>query len=237
MTQSAGSAIIAGFGPGLGEETALRLVDEGLRVGMIARSVGPLENVAAKHGAGLVPVPADVTDAAAVESAAVESAVDHVERTLGPIKCAVFNAGAFLKGSILDFAPSEFERAWRVGTYGGFVFGQAIAKRMVAREEGTIIFSGATASLRGNATSFGFSGSKFGLRSVAQCMARELGPRGIHVAHVVIDGVIKGHKHADPGGDAHMDPKNLAEIYVNLHKQPRSTWTHELDVRPWCEKF
>lgn len=232
MTDTSGSAIIAGFGAGLGEETALRLVDEGLRVGMLARSAEPLQDMVAKHGDGLVPVPADVTDARAVDAA-----VDHVERTLGPIKCAVFNVGAFLKGSILDFEPSEFERAWRVGAYGGFVFGQAVAKRMVEREEGTIIFSGATASLRGNATSFGFSGSKFGLRSVAQCMARELGPRGIHVAHVIIDGVIKGHKHADPGGDAHMDPKNLAEIYVNLHKQPRSTWTHELDVRPWCEKF
>lgn len=143
----------------------------------------------------------------------------------------------FLKGSILDFSPADFEKAWRVSAYGGFVFGQAVAKRMVTREAGTIIFSGATASLRGNAMSYGFSAPKFALRSVFQSMARELGPRGIHVAHVILDGVIRGNKYADPGGDAHMDPKDLAEIYLSLHRQPRSTWTHELDVRPWCEKF
>lgn len=85
--------------------------------------------------------------------------------------------------------------------------------------------------------SYGFSAPKFALRSVSHSMARELGPRGIHVAHVILDGVICGHKYADPGGDAHMDPKDLAEIYMSLHRQPRSTWTHELDVRPWCEKF
>ncbi|WP_299959428.1 SDR family NAD(P)-dependent oxidoreductase [uncultured Roseobacter sp.] len=230
MTESFGSAFIAGFGPGLGKETALKLIAEGLSAGMLARSAGPLEDMRVKHGSGLLPVPADVTDAEAVEAA-----VDHVESVLGPIKYAVIDAKVFLKGSILDFAPSEFERAWRVGAYGRFVSRPTAAKRMVARKKGTIIFSDATASLRGDATSFGFSGSKFGLRFVAQCMTRELLLQGTYVVHVIIDGVIKGHKHDDPGEDAHMHPKDLAEIYVNLHRQPRSTWTHELDVRPWCE--
>lgn len=226
------SAIIAGFGPGLGHQLASKLADQGLSVGLMARSVDKLESAASTLGSNVVPLPADVTDADSVEAA-----VDTLEKTVGPIEFAVFNASAFIKGSILDFRPADFEQAWRVSAYGGFVFGQAVAKRMVTREKGTIIFSGATASLRGNAQSFGFSSPKFALRSVTQSMARELGPRGIHVAHVILDGVIKGHKHADPGGDAHMDPKDLAEIYMQLHNQPRSTWTQELDVRPWCEKF
>ena len=226
------SAIIAGFGPGLGQEIALKLVEEGMTVGLMARSADKLESAASAHGANVLPLQADVTD-----PDAVEEAVDQLEKTSGPIEFAVFNASTFLKGSILEFAPADFERAWRVGAYGGFLFGQAVAKRMVTRSAGTIIFSGATASVRGNAQSFGFSSPKFALRSVAQSMARELGPRGIHVAHVVLDGAIRGHKHVDPGGDAHMDPKDLAEIYIQLHKQPRSTWTQELDVRPWCEKF
>ncbi|WP_394196047.1 SDR family NAD(P)-dependent oxidoreductase [Litoreibacter albidus] len=221
------SAIVAGFGPGLGQELASRLVEQGLAVGLMARSADKVESAAAAHGANIVPLPVDVTDADAVENA-----VDTLEKTAGPIEFAVFNASAFIKGSTLDYSPTDFERAWRVSAYGGFVFGQAVARRMVTREKGTIIFSGATASLRGNAQSFGFSSPKFALRSVAQCMARELGPRGIHVAHVILDGVIKRHKHADPGGDAHMDPKDLVEIYMQLHKQPRSTWTQELDVRP-----
>ncbi len=232
MTGKSDSAIIAGFGRGLGESTAEALVRDGLKVGLLARSSENLDRIAAPHGGNFLPVPADVTD-----PEAVEAAVEKVEQTLGPIKCAIFNAKQFLKGSILDFPPGEFERAWRVGAFGGFVFGQAVAKRMVAREEGTIIFTGATASLRGNPTSYGFSSPKFALRSVAQSMARELGPRGIHVTHVILDGAIEGPKHPATGNDAQFKPEELAEVYLHLHKQPRSTWTHELDVRPWCEKF
>ena len=232
MTTSSGSAIIAGFGPGLGEELAAKLVEQDFNVGLIARSADKLNAAAAELGAGVLPVPADLTD-----PEAVEKAVDHIEKTSGPIKFAAFNASMFLLGSIFDVKPAEFEDAWRVGAFGGFIFGQAVAKRMVTREEGTIIFSGATASVRGNATSYGFSSPKFALRSVSQSMARELGPRGIHVAHVILDGAIKGHKHVDPGGDSQMNPKDLAEIYMQLHNQPRTTWTQELDIRPWCEKF
>lgn len=229
---SQGAAIIAGFGEGLGLETALKLADEGLKVGIVARTTGKLEQIARSHEDILFPVTADVTN-----PDSIEEAVEHIESTLGPIKCAVFNAGAFLKGSILDFPPSEFERAWRVGAYGGFVFGQAVAKRMVTRKSGTILFSGATASLRGNAKSYGFSAPKFALRSVAQSMARELGPQGIHVAHIIIDGAIKGPKQPNADERKLIDPKDLAETYLQLHKQPQSTWTQELDVRPWCEPF
>lgn len=232
MSNPAGSAIIAGFGAGLGEATAQALVGEGLKVGLLARSRDKLESFAKPYGGDLLPIPADVTD-----PDAVDAAVGEVEDALGPIKCAIFNAGQFLKGSILEFPPSDFERAWRVGAFGGFIFGQAVAKRMVAREEGTIIFTGATASLRGNPMSYGFSSPKFALRSVAQSMARELGPRGIHVTHVVLDGAIEGPKYPPKEGDVQFMPKDLAQIYLNLHKQPRSTWTHELDVRPWCEPF
>lgn len=227
-----GAAIIAGFGEGLGEETAIKLAQEGLKVGIVSRTPEKLEQIARRHEGALFPVPADVTD-----PTSIDGAVQHVDSTLGPIKCAVFNAGAFLKGSILDFPPHEFERAWRVGAYGGFVFGQAVAKRMVTRNAGTILFSGATASLRGNAKSYGFSAPKFALRSIAQSMARELGPQGIHVAHIVIDGAINGPKHPNSDTEKLIYARDLAEVYLQLYKQPRSTWTQELDIRPWCEPF
>ena len=147
---------------------------------------------------------------------------------------AIFNAGTYERGTVVDTDPAQFERCWRVGAFGGFLVGRAAARHMLPAGEGTILFTGATASLRGGAGFVNLASPKFALRAVAQSMARELGPKGIHVAHVVIDGQIRS---AEGEADAYLDPRTIAEAYVALHRQPRNAWTQELDLRPWSEKF
>jgi NAD(P)-dependent dehydrogenase (short-subunit alcohol dehydrogenase family) len=146
-----------------------------------------------------------------------------------------------VRASILEAEPAEFERCWRVGCYAGFLVGRAAARRMVAQGGGTILFTGATASLRGGAGFVNLASPKFGLRAVAQSMARELGPKNIHVAHVVIDGQIRSARYEhlldERGSDSLLEPDSIATAYLALHRQPRSAWTQELDLRPWSEKF
>jgi NAD(P)-dependent dehydrogenase (short-subunit alcohol dehydrogenase family) len=176
----------------------------------------------------------------ATESVDVERVFDEAA-ALGPVEVAVFNAGTFVRSSILDTDPAEFERCWRVGCFAGFLVGQAAARRMAERGSGTILFTGATASLRGGANFVNLASPKFGLRAVAQSMARELGPKGIHVAHVIIDGQIESRRYAHlrggRGPDSLLEPDAIAAQYVALHRQHRSAWTQELDLRPWSEKF
>ena len=230
-----GSVLVAGVGPGLGIAVATRFAREGHRVAMLARSRDRLAAMAANAPDHLVAMPCDVTD-----PAQVNVAFDETEQHLGPLVCAVFNAGAFRPGSILDTAPNDFEHCWRVGAFAGFLVGQAAARRMVARGSGTILFTGATASLRGSANFANLASPKFALRALAQSMARELGPRGIHVAHVIIDGQIGGTKEGDDSGrlpDSRLAPDAIAEAYLDLHHQHRSAWSQEIDVRPWVERF
>lgn len=158
--------------------------------------------------------------------------IDLFERVeqRGAIEVAIFNAGAHFRGSIVDTPATTFEEVWRLACYAGFLFGREAARRMVPRGKGTILFTGATASIRGSANFAAFAAAKGGLRQVAQSMARELGPKGIHVGHVVIDGRI-GH------GDNMLAPDAIADLYWQLHAQPRSAWTFEADLRPWSEKF
>ena len=183
----------------------------------------------------MLPIDCDATEHADVER------VFDAAAALGPPEVAVFNAGAFVRASILETEPAEFERCWRVGCLAGFLVGRAAARRMVERGAGTILLTGATASLRGGAGFVNLASPKFGLRAVAQSMARELGPKGIHVAHVVIDGQIRSERYAhllgERGPDSLLDPDAIAEAYLTLHRQHRSAWTHELDLRPWSEKF
>jgi NAD(P)-dependent dehydrogenase (short-subunit alcohol dehydrogenase family) len=161
--------------------------------------------------------------------------------SLGALEIAIFNAGTFERGSVLDTQPEDFERCWRVGCFGGYLVGRAAARLMVARGAGTILFTGATASLRGSAGFVNLASPKFALRALAQCMARELGPKGVHVAHVIIDGQIKSERYAHledaRGPDSLLTPSAIAEAYLGVHHQPRAAWTHELDLRPWVEKF
>ena len=141
-----------------------------------------------------------------------------------------------------NLTAKDFEDGWRAGCFGGFLVGRAAARLMAPAGRGTILFTGATASLRGSANFAGFAVGKFGLRALAQSMARELGPKGIHVAHVIVDGMIEaehraGRKRSENAPDALLDPNAIAEAYWQLHRQPRNAWTHELDLRPWLEKF
>ncbi|MEO7128972.1 MAG: SDR family NAD(P)-dependent oxidoreductase, partial [Rhodoferax sp.] len=175
--------------------------------------------------------------------------VEQIESTIGPIEVLVFNIGANVPCSILDETARKYFKIWELACLGGFLSGREVAKRMVAREglgrKGTIIFTGATASLRGGANFAAFAGAKHALRSLAQSMARELGPRGVHVAHVVVDGSIDTafirenfpQRYALKDQDGILNPDHIADNYWMLHCQPRDAWTHELDLRPWMEKF
>ena len=169
----------------------------------------------------------DVTNQASVED--LFAAAISVR---GTPSLVVFNASGFGRGSILDLTGAEMEAAWRVGCLGGFHVGQAAARAMVPQGRGSIIFTGATAALRGSANFAPFAMAKFGLRALAQSLARELGPKGIHVAHTIVDGQI-----GDDPNDAKLRPAEIADAYWHLHRQARSAWTQELDLRPWAEKF
>ena len=228
------TAVIVGVGPGLGAALVRGFAKEGYTVVAAARSASAHPHLNDENGR-VVPIDCDATKPADVER------VFEAAATRGPLEAAVFNAGAFVRGSILDTDPAEFERCWRVGCFAGFLVGQAAARRMVERGAGTILFTGATASLRGGAGYVNLASPKFGLRAVAQSMARELAPKGIHVAHDVIDGQIHSERYAhllgERGPDSLLEPDAIAEAYLALHRQHRSAWTHELDLRPWCEKF
>jgi NAD(P)-dependent dehydrogenase (short-subunit alcohol dehydrogenase family) len=178
------------------------------------------------------------------EEAQVLDLFERVERR-GPIDVAIFNPGANFRASILDTPAEMFEKVWRLGCYAGFLFGREAARRMVARGKGTILFTGATASMRGAAQFAAFAAAKGGLRQLAQSMARELGPKNIHVAHVVIDGMIDNRRTRermaervkDLPADGMLATAAIAEMFWQLHVQPRSAWTFEADLRPWAEKF
>ena len=229
-------AVIVGVGPGLGWALAKRFAREGFATVACARDPGKLEPLARADG---IPVRLEACDA--TRPADVARVFGAIERELGAPGVAIFNAGAYERGGILDITPESFERCWRAGCLGGFNVGQAAARLMVAKGSGTILFTGATASLRGGAGFANLAVPKFGLRALAQSMARELDPKGVHVAHVIIDGQIASEARrglaAERGPDSLLAPDAIAETYLHLHRQPRSAWTHEVDLRPWVEKF
>ncbi len=234
-----GTAVIVGAGSGLGAALARRFARAGMKVAAARRNAGKLAPLVAELDGNARAYACDATDEAAVRQLFSAAAAD-----LGPPTLAVFNAGAFVRKGVLDTSAEEFERCWRVGCLGGFLVGREAARAMLSRDaahKGTIIFTGATASLRGGAQFHNLAVGKFGLRALAQSMARELQPQGIHVAHVVIDGQIAserpGHSVAERGNDAVIDPAAIAETYYQLHLQPRSAWSLELDLRPYAEKF
>ena len=221
-------AIVIGVGPGLGAALVQKCLSEGMKVSAGARDRDRLRGLLDERGLQDVPaLRCDVTDPASVAHTFEDAISDG-----GVPDLVVFNASGYGRGSILDLAPGQLEAAWRVGCLGGFIVGQAAAKVMVPAGGGTILFTGATASLRGSAGFAPFAIAKFGLRALAQSMARELGPKGIHVAHVVIDGQIGVAE-----GDAKMNPADIADAYWSIYRQPRSAWTLEADLRTWVEKF
>jgi len=236
-------ALVAGVGDGLGGAVARRFARGGHPTVLVARSADRLariaDQIAVAGGRGIAYV-ADLR-----EESAVTKLFDDVEAEIGAIEVAVFNAGANYRASILDTPADMFEKVWRLGCYAGFLVGREAARHMAPRGQGTILFTGATASLRGSSQFAAFAAAKGGVRQVAQSMARELGPQGIHVASVIIDGMIDSQRvrerfperAAQLPPEGMLKPDDIAEIYWQLHQQPRSTWSFEADLRPWAEKF
>lgn len=171
--------------------------------------------------------------------------IDKIEADIAPIEVAVFNIGANVQFPITETTSRVYRKVWEMACFSGFLMGREVAKRMLTRESGTIIFTGATASTRGRENLAAFAGAKHALRALAQSMARELGPKNIHVAHTIIDGAIDSNfiRENVPNvdqlreDDAILNPDHIAQNYVMLHKQPRTAWTHELDLRPWKETW
>jgi NAD(P)-dependent dehydrogenase (short-subunit alcohol dehydrogenase family) len=238
------SAVIVGVGHsrGLGAAIARRFAKEGFRLVLLGRNgdkLNPTVKELRDGGTFVDGVVGDVTDAALV-SRVVTAAEAH-----GPMEAAIFNAGGNWPKPFLDIEAKFFEEMWRVNAMAGLSFAQAVLRIMVPRGRGTLIFTGASASLRGRANFASFASAKAALRAVAQSAAREFGPKGIHVAHVVVDGAIDGERIASflpqlkeqRGPDGLLDPDAIAENYWTLHTQQRSAWTHEIDVRPWVETW
>jgi NAD(P)-dependent dehydrogenase (short-subunit alcohol dehydrogenase family) len=235
---------VAGVGAsaGLGAAVARRFAQAGFTAVVSGRTAAKLENVAEEiraAGGGVHVVPVDVAQEAEVVAAAARVA------EIGPLRAAVFNAGTMVAVPSLELSGSEFEQTLRINTLGGFLFGREALRSLVESGQGTLIFTGATGSLRGKPPFAAFAAAKAGLRSVSQTFAREFGPKGVHVAHVVIDGVIDGERVrrgapdwlAKLGPDGSLQPDAIAEVYYQLHLQHRSAWTHELDLRPYKESF
>lgn len=247
-----GVAWIAGVGAsaGLGAALARRYARAGLTVALSGRTLARVEAVAAEiraAGGRAHALPGDVS----LEADAHRVAAEVV--ALGPLRAAVFNAGNNVRGAALDLTPAQFEQAWRGGAFAGFVFAREVVQALLRNGQdaqapqgrGSLVFTGATASLRGGAKFAAFASSKAALRSLAQSLAREHGPQGIHVAHVVVDGGIDGERLRSvapqrveqAGADGLLDPDAIAETYWQLHQQHRSAWTFELDLRPFKETF
>jgi NAD(P)-dependent dehydrogenase (short-subunit alcohol dehydrogenase family) len=232
-------AAILGVGPGLGAAVARRFAREGFTVAMMAREKEKLGTVREEiEGAGgtALAVSTDATDAASVASS-----FDQVQEKLGSPEVFVYNAGAFQMGGILELSPEQFDDCFRANCSGAFYGAQQVLPAMVEREQGTIILTGATAALRGSAKFAALATGKFGLRALAQSMAREFGPQGIHVAHVIIDGQINtpSLRETQPDREEHttLSPDAIAETYWQLHVQDPTAWTLELDLRPAVETF
>ena len=239
------AAVIIGAGDATGGAIARAFAAEGLTacVNRRQRNADALEALAqsirnAGHAARAFP--ADARD-----ETAMIALFDQVEADVGPVEVAVFNIGANVQFPITETTTRVFTKVWEMACLSGFLMGREAARRMAPRGRGTIIFTGATASLRGGAGYAAFAGAKGALRMLAQAMARELGPQGIHVAHSIIDGPIDTafirERHPDFDGakaaDLLLSPDAIADAYVMLHRQPKSAWTHELDLRPWGEKW
>ncbi|AEJ13106.1 MULTISPECIES: SDR family oxidoreductase [Pseudomonas] len=243
MTEQQKVVLVIGAGDATGGEIAKRFAREGYIACVTRRQADKLQPLLDEiraaggqaHGFG--------SDARKEEE--VAALVETIERDIGPIEAFVFNIGANVPCSILEETPRKYFKIWEMACFAGFLTAQAVARRMVQRERGTILFTGATAGTRGAAGFAAFAGAKHALRALAQSMARELGPRNIHVAHVVVDGAIDTafirdtfpERYALKDQDGILDPAHIADSYWFLHAQPRDAWTFELDLRPWMERW
>ncbi len=244
-TGSKGACLVVGVGEGVGGAIAKAFAAEGYAVCMTrrARNLDQLDSLAAEIRAAGGTAHAFGVDAR--EEGEVIALFDKIEAEVGPLEVVVFNIGANVRFGIVETTSRVFTKVWEMACFAGFLAGREAARVMVPRGRGSILFTGATASIRGRDGFAAFAAAKAGLRAVAQSMSRELGPKGIHVAHVVVDGAIDGNftraNRTDVEGllaaDAILKPEEIAANYVWLHNQQRSAWTHEVDLRPWAESW
>ena len=242
-----GVCLVIGAGDATGGAIAKRFAKDGYIACVTRRSADKLQALKAEIESSGGVCHAFGSDARVEEE--VIALVENIEANIAPIDVMVFNIGANSPMSILTETARRYTKMWEMACLAGFLTGREVAKRMVTRTDkqhkGTIIFTGATASLRGSSGFAGFSGAKMALRALAQSMARELGPQGIHVAHPIIDGAIDTEfirttfpeRYALKDVDGIVNPAHIADMYWMLHQQPRDAWTHELDLRPYMEKF
>lgn len=242
---TARAALIVGAGDGIGRSCALAFAAQGLSVCVTRR---------ARHRDQLDALVTEIEEAGgtargfgcdARDEEDTVALFETIEREVGPLEVVVFNIGANVRFGVRETTAQVYRKVWEMAAFAGFLAGREAARHMVPRGRGTVIFTGATASMRGAAGFSAFAGAKHALRALAQSMARELGPQGLHVAHVVIDGAVDGafirglypdwkERLAE---DALLTPDHIAAEYVRLWQQPRDVWTHELDLRPWTEPF
>jgi NAD(P)-dependent dehydrogenase (short-subunit alcohol dehydrogenase family) len=241
-----GVALLVGAGDAIGAAVARRFTTGGYSVCVARRDAEKSRSVVQEIITSGGIAHAVSTDVRSEE--AVQALFAQVESELGPIEVCLFNAGANVKSSLIETSTKLFSRVWELACYGGFLTGREAARHMVPRGRGTILFTGATASIRGGSGFAAFAAAKFGLRAVAQSMARELAPRNIHVAHLIIDGAIDSeaiHRRLSAATgtmpeitpDSLMQTSSVAEVYWALHNQSRDGWTHELDLRPYGERW
>jgi len=236
-------ALVVGAGDATGSAIARRFACEGYVACVTRRSADKLQPLVDEIRSAGGEAQGFASDARKEEQ--VTELVEHIESTIGPIEVFVFNIGANVPCSVLEETARKYFKIWEMACFAGFLTGQAVAKRMATRRRGTMLFTGATAALRGSANFAAFATAKHGLRALAQSMARELGPMNIHVAHVVIDGAIDTAfirenfpaKYAEKDQDGILAPEHIADAYWYLHSQPRDAWTFELDLRPWNERW
>jgi NAD(P)-dependent dehydrogenase (short-subunit alcohol dehydrogenase family) len=226
------TALIVGAGGGISASVARALSAAGVKVALAARRVDKLDALVTEIGGR-----AFAADAASPESVAQLFA--DVDASLGAPDLVLYNAGARVRGAIVDLDPQEVRKAIEVSAFGGFLVVQQAAKRMLPNRRGAILLTGATASVKGFPLSSGFAMGKFGLRGLAQSAARELAPQGVHVAHFIIDGAVRSPARPDPAGrpDSTLDPDAIAQTYLSVLRQPRSAWSWEVELRPWVESF